>query len=374
LSPYPFFSFGVNFTSGKTPLGGTIANAEFDIPEYFGKINMGNVDAYASYAEKRTYVYGDPLGTHKGTAFYGSVSYSEESFGVVIEYKDYRFGETGPQERDDRTRAKRAFVFQNAPIVHKEHTFTLLSRYPHVIDFNDEVGFQADIFYTVMEQLTGSLNFSCASRHYSYDAVDTSAFFSTIYVSQARKNSWLPSFGREYSPFWETYADLQYFFEAGKADYAMVAFNRRSDNVVSELIFRPSHQHRSIKSTRTTSIPVVVQYSVGSDWVLKLSSERQWVYEDANASNTTYYNHLLSLSVAHSPDYSVSLRYEFTSDFGTIDQRRDWTALDASYKFSNNHLITLTVGGDRGGQICANGVCRVVNPFLGFRASILSYL
>jgi hypothetical protein len=57
-----------------------------------------------------------------------------------------------------------------------------------------------------------------------------------------------------------------------------------------------------------------------------------------------------------------------------VDGRKDWFAIDGSYRLSNHHTITLTAGGDRGGQICANGICRVVNPFLGFRASIVSYL
>ena len=98
------------------------------------------------------------------------------------------------------------------------------------------------------------------------------------------------------------------------------------------------------------------------------------MYEDANPANSTYYNHLLSLSLASSPAFAITIRYEFTSDFGTLDQRRDWTAVDTSYKLSGSNLVTLTVGGDRGGQVCANGVCRIVNPFLGVRATITSYL
>lgn len=379
LTPYPFFSFGVNVASGKTPSGGRIDNAEFDIPEYFGKLSVAGVDVYTSYAEKRTTVYNDTAGTHTGTAFYSSVSYSEESFGVSVEYKDYRFGITvpGPDGRENRANAKRAFAFQNPPFVHKEHTFTLLSRYPHVMDFSDEVGYQVDIFYTILGHLTGSLNFSASSRHYSFDSTGVRNIFGATFItygSTARKNSWLPSFAAKYSPFWEAYTDFQYYFEEGGSDYVLVGLSRRSEDLADEVIVRPAHPQLSIKSTRSTAVPVSIQYTVGEDWVLKFTSERQWVYEDANSANTTYYNHLISLGVAKSPTFAVTIRYEFTSDFGTIDQRRDWTAIDASYRFSNSHTMTLTVGGDRGGQICANGVCRIVNPFLGVRASMVSYL
>jgi hypothetical protein len=374
LTPYPFLSFGMNFVSGKTPeqnLSNVLENAKFDIPEYFGRVSFKSVDLYVSYAEKRTLVNNDPLGTHKGTAFYGSLGYSEEDFGLSLEYKDYRFGETDPFARTN-VRAKRALAFQNAPTVHKEHTFTLLSRYPHVIDFSDEVGFQLDVFYTLLGHLTGNVNFAMASRHYSYDPLDSSSVFAMTYTSTTRKNGWLPTTNTRYSPFWEAYIDAQYYFEEGGTDYVLVGFNRRSDVVTDELIFG-LHRTPTMKATRTTSIPLTGLFQIG-EWTLKVGIERQWVHEGANVVNDTYNNQLISVGVANSPTYAVTFRYEFTSDFGTIDQRRFWGALDASYKLSNANLVTLTVGGDRGGQVCANGVCRIVNPFYGVRASITSYL
>ncbi|MBM2840535.1 MAG: hypothetical protein HW412_1063 [Bacteroidetes bacterium] len=377
LTPYPFLSLGVNVVSGKSrfpPPAFPDMYAQFDIPEYYGKLSVCNVDLYTSYAEKRTTVYNDPAGTHRGTAFYGAISYTEESFGVSMEYKDYRFGIADPYDRNNRNRAKKAFAFQNAPIVHKEHTFTLLSRYPHVLDFNDEVGFQMDVFYTLLRQLTGGLNFSISSRHYSFEPTgDTSAIFLPVFGSKARKNSWLPSLRAKYSPFWEVYADVQYYLEEGGADFVLVGFNRRSEDTAEE-IRTPANPNGFIDSKRTTAIPISVQYTIADEWTLKFISERQWVYDDINLAQKDYYNHLLSIGIAKSPTFSVTLRYEFTSDFGTVDQRRDWTALDGSFRFSSNHTITLSFGGERGGLVCANGVCRVVNPFLGFRASIISYL
>lgn len=375
LNPYPFFSFGANIVSGKCwlPNYGPVTNAQFDIPEYFGDLSLGGVDLYVSYAEKRTTVYNDTLGTHLGTGFYSSLGYTEESFGVSVEYKDYRFGQTGPMERDAISgSAKRALAFQNMPIVHKEHSFTLPSRYPHVIDFNDEVGFQIDIFYTLFNQLTTSVNFATASRHYSYYPVDTNSFHQ-VYASTPRKNNWLPSFDLKYSPFWEAYAEFQYYFEEAGSDYAAVAFNRRSDATASEIVVE-GLLSQTVKMLQTTAVPFSVQYTVGSGLTLKFTSERQWVRDDGNVVNKKYFNHLFALGVSKSPTLSVTLRYEFTSDVATTDQRQDWTAIEVLYKVSDNHTVTLTAGGNRGGQVCANGVCRVVNPFLGFRASILSYL
>jgi hypothetical protein len=376
VKPVSQVTVGVTFVSGKSkfpPPTFPDMHAQFNIPEYFVRASVAGVDVALSYAEKRTSVYNDTTGTHLGTGFYGSVSYSEESFGVTLEYKDYRFGIADPYGRNNRNRANKAFAFQNAPIVHKEHTFTLLSRYPHIIDFNDEVGFQVDVFYTLFGRLTGNLNFSAASRHYSFAPTGDTVMFLPVYGSKPRNTSWLPSFDRKFSPFWEAYAEFQYYFEEGGTDYVMVALNRRSEDIAEELR-TPTNPQGFIESRRLSAIPISIQYTIGEDWTVKFVSERQWVYDDGNKAQKEFYNHLLSISVAKSPFFSVALRYEFTSDRGTIDGRKDWTALDASYRLSNSHTLTLTVGGDRGGQICTNGVCRIVNPFLGVRASVVSYL
>lgn len=379
VNPIPELGVGFALASGKSkfpPPAFPDMYAQFDIPEYFVKGSIAGFDLVASYAEKRTTVYNDTNGTHHGTAFYGSLSYAGESFGVTVEYKDYRFGITGPDMRTNPNRAHKALAFQNAPIVHKEHTFTLLSRYPHVIDFNDEVGFQVDVFYTVFKQLTGSINFSASSRHYSFDSVGVKNLFGATvitYGSQNRTTSFLPNFSSKFSPFWEFYTDFQYYFEEGGTDYVLIGLDRRFEDTAEE-IHTPTKPQGFVESKRTLGVPFSLQYSISEEWTLKFVMERQWVHDDTNPAQVKYFNHLLSLSAAMTPTVSVTLRYEFTNDHGTVDGRRNWTALDASYRFTKSHTVTLTVGGDRGGQVCANGVCRIVNPFLGVRASVLSYL
>lgn len=377
VTPYKMVAVGMNFVSGKfklPPPAFPDLSSQFHIPEWFVRGRWSGFDLFASYAEKRTLINNDTNATHKGTAFYGSLSYAGKAYGITFEYKDYRYGIADPYERLNGNRAYKAFAFQNAPIVHKEHSFTLLSRYPHVIDFNDEVGFQFDVFYTALQNVTGNFNFAMSSRHYSFSPTgDTSAIFLPLYGSKPRSHSWLPTLDRKFSPFWELYFDFQYYFEEGGTDYAQVGFNRRSEDIADELR-TPANPKGSVESRRLTSIPIVIEYTLSEGWTLKLTSESQWVYDDGNKKQRKFYNHLFAVSVARSPTYSVTFRYEITSDRGTIDDRRNWPAIDGSYKFTNSHLLTLTVGGDRGGQICSNGVCRVVNPFLGFRASITSYL
>lgn len=375
LYPYRSMTVGASIVSGQSsfpPPTFPDQLAQFDIPEYFGKFQLFGVEGFVSYAEKRTTVQADTVGTVKGTGFYGSLSHTGEGFGVSVEYKDYRFGIADPYQRENRNRAYKALAFQNPPTVHKEHTFTLLSRYPHVVDFNDEVGLQLDVFYTI-GQLNGSVNASVASRHYSYAPTgDTNSIFLPVYQSAARSASFWPSLNSAYSPFWEVYVDWQYFLEEGGNDYVQLGFNRRSQEIANEVLYQPG-VGPTIEETRFTAIPLAAQYTVGGGWVFKGVLEQQWVHDGKNLVTPEYTNTLVSLGISRSPDYSLTLRYEWTSDGETVDGRKDWFAVDAAVRISRSHSATVTVGGDRGGQVCANGVCRIVNPFLGMRASLLSY-
>jgi hypothetical protein len=381
LTPVQFFSIGSNFVSGKVRFPGTPAGdfaARFDLPEYFVRLQIADVDVFASYAEKRSGVLPDPFDPrstgfdHKGTGFYGSASFTTESFGLSLEYKDYRFGIVDPVDRINPDRSTKALAFQNPPIAHKEHSFTLLTRYPHVIDFNDEVGYQVDVFTTILDRFVISGNFATASKHYAYrntGIMNPQTGF-PIYEGVNRGTMFLPSTDPLFSPFWEAYADVQYYLKDRSTDYLQAGFNRRFDRIAEEL----TSSDPRIDVIRSTAVPVVIQYTLAAGWVFRFISQLQWVHDDTNPGQAKFNNQLFTLGVTKSPTYSITVRYELTSDKGTVDGRRDWAALDVGYRLGQSHNIVLTVGGERGGLVCSNGVCRIVPPILGVRATIVSYL
>lgn len=352
-------------------------SAQFDMPEVTAQFRAGDVDAYFSYAEKRTSVYPtflEPLGkSHRGTGAYGSLSFVSDQFGISAEYKDYRFGIADPIDRPIADRSTKALAIQNPPLVHKEHSFTLLTRYPHAIDFGDEVGLQLDVFYTV-GSLTGSLNLAAASRHYSFAPTgDTNrATLNPIYRGEGRSTSFLPSFSGKFSPFTEAYIDFLYYFEGTVNDFVELALNWREEKFAIETVQPGSPP--IIETRRVKSIPIAAQYTLTNGYALKVTSEHQWVRDETNLVQSHIYNQLVSVGISRSSIAAVTIRYEFTTDKGTVDGRRDWTAIDIGVWIGKSHNLTLTVGGDRGGQVCANGVCRIVQPFLGVRGSLVSYL
>ncbi len=147
ISPFKFLTIGGNYVyaKGSIPSGNIITNITADIPEVFASFNLKGLQIFTSYAHKHTITdqnqqYPISLSTN-GDAFYSSVSYSISGFGVTLEYKNYRFDLTAPNNRSSE-RPTKMLPFQNPPTAVKEHTSTLVSRNPKVVDFNDEVGAQ----------------------------------------------------------------------------------------------------------------------------------------------------------------------------------------------------------------------------------------
>lgn len=333
------------------------------IPELFVSGRIGSLSVLAEYAQKLTRLHG--IDSSRGGALYLSASQTGEGYGVTFEYKDYRFDVVDPVGRQDY-RPTRMLPFQNPPTVVKEHSFTLLTRDPHVIDFNDEVGFQIDAFVQPDPTLTVNVNGSFSSRHYGYSFDPRTFAMKTV----EHGTSWLPSFADERSPFWEFYAELEYFYLGEYADdsYLKLGFDRRVLNTFE--LFNPLSP---VQPFRITGVPVKVQYLLWEVWSISVTSEHEWVSKFRFPDQYRYYNHLLSVSIAHSPDISFGCRYEITTNEYEANGDARWLVVEAGYRIKTSHIITISYGAERGGQVCSNGICRVINPFTGVRFSILSH-
>lgn len=376
FSPIQEVSVGFNFVSGTyavEPPAFPDLTYRFDLPEVLAELHWAGIDLYGAYAAKRTSTAPGMPDPARGTGATGSVSYVGDAFGATIEYKDYRFGIVDPYRRTDPNRPDRAFAFQHPPIVHREHTATLMSRFPHVVDFNDEVGFQLDIFATFFERLTCALNGAIASRHYRWTPTgDSTAEGLPIYGRMDREGAFLPSLSAELSPFWEIYAEMQYFLNDEGTDYALVALNRRRSVTADEANYTVQGGP-ALSETWLWDVPVMLQMTVSSGLSLQAGAEQQWVQEIVGAGGSDYQNQSYALRVSYQPGLTVGLRYETTTSPTTPDGRTEWFALDVGYRVASSHTVGLTVGTERGGAVCSNGVCRIVSPFHGVRASLVSY-
>lgn len=364
FSPINMVAFGGSMVWAESNLPSyfseTFDTTRIKIPEFFFKLRIYDFDMFASYAIKNTKI--GAIDSSTGNGFYSSVSYTGSGYGITFEYKNYQFDVDDPLKRLSTFRPTRMLPFQNPPIVHKEHYYSLLKRYQHLVDFNDEVGFQIDAFFSVFESFTLNTNFSAASRHHAYE-------FDWVKFEHVRKNKGnpnLPSFTNERSPFWETFIEAEYYF-GGLNSYVKLGFNRQVK--INYELFHPTIKAQPL---RQTAIPAEIQYVINDEWGIKSNLESQWVSKFPLAKK--FYNQLIGFSVSKSPNISFGIKYEFTDNEYELRNQKEWIIIEASYKIGNNHIVTFSYGDERGGQICTSGICREVYPFSGVRFSITSNL
>lgn len=360
--PFSKFSLGGSIVASENEFPDlldlkTKDNSKIFLPELFIRYQTSALDLFINYAYKTTtYVNKN----YYGSGLYASFSYSDENYGFTFEYKDYRFDLVDPVESADQFRATRMLPFQNPPTVHKEHSFTLLTRYPRTANFNDEVGFQFDLFYSFDERTSLNLNLSSSSRHYTY-ALDKSRF---LFLKKENNASWIPSLSNEYSPFTEAYLELEHYLKQQES-LVRVAFNYRN-----EITFDPFLETNSVQPLKQISMPVFFQYLFNENFNIKAVNESQWVLKYPKTNY--FYNQLISIQVGLFKDFNVGGRIEFTTNRDEPNGEKSWLVLEGGFRLSTNHIFTLSYGSERGGQICSNGLCRQVLPFKGFRLSFIN--
>ncbi|MBS4028567.1 MAG: hypothetical protein KGZ58_08010 [Ignavibacteriales bacterium] len=366
FSPIKSLSIATSFLSadGKIPQGvnnTNIKNIKTEIPEVSFTFNRSNINYFVSWAQKRTNVLDDKI-TSLGTGMYSSLSYSAKGVGVIVDYKNYAFDIRDPYERGDETRVTKMLPFQNPPIAQKEHSYTLLTRALHPFDFNDEVGLQAETFYGINSSTTINFNASVASRHNYFDLQNDGFTFK----QKKRVKNYLPTLDKKLSPYWETFLEIENYFEEHSA--IRFGYARRVNfayNDFSGIAF--SHEQRS------TIVPIQLQYVVNEQYSFIAQSEHEWVYDSYNAQQH-YYNQLVTLSSSYSPIITAAIRYEFSTNDYDVLKQKNWLVGEFGYNFSQAHKLTISYGKERGGQACSNGVCKYIQPFTGFRMSLQSQI
>lgn len=349
-------------TNGFIPqfIGSKSIRAE--VPELYASFRYGQLRGFLGYAHKWTDVITDKI-SHRGDGIYAAVSYGGKGYGVAVDYKDYSFDIRDPFDRGAGERATRMLPFQNAPIVQKEHNYTLLTRALHQIDFNDEVGLQIEGFYSPASSTTINVNGSVASRHHYYDY--QSNLFS--FTDRRRSDSFLPSLERRLSPYWELFLEAEHYFEETSALRLGIA---RRANILYNDFTGSQFSH----TQQSTIVPVQLQFALGEGYAVILQSENEFSYDSYNTSNEQYYTQLLTMIFTSSPHLSATVRYEHTTDEADPSGRSDWMIGEIGYTFGQTHTATLSYGKERGGQVCSNGVCQYQLPFDGVRFSLRSQI
>ncbi|MEO5931837.1 MAG: DUF6029 family protein [Candidatus Kapaibacterium sp.] len=350
--------------------------------------NSGGFRGFFNYSDKRT-----PDSTiqarfgHSGYGYgmYGMVGYSNEDVGVTAEIKDYRYNLVTPDVLGINSRPTRALPFQNPPNLVPEYDKALLARNPHAIDFSDELGFQLETLIYPTENLTVTILGAGASRHNSWEArqlIDTSGAVAGRYYQ--RLNDKPLSFANlsdpKFSPYWEAYVHGEYHVSD---DLSFALGLQRRDNT-TYLEGRGDSSSRPIAESYKASTAILESImNVGERDNLHAILELQHIYDSQKeragtdslaAADGRFNNVLLTLEYAHSPKWAVNTRIEWTTTDQEQGGRRIWPVVGATYRIGDAHTIGVQYGAERGGVVCTGGVCRLINPFDGFRLTIVSKL
>lgn len=354
-------SIGVSYLFAHSDLPSLLPNKKDEvrsqIPEVFARVHYEAVEIYACHVERYAEING--VDSARGGSMYGSISYVGDGYGITVEYKDYRLDLADPLQRVNTARLTRVLAFQNPPTLIREHSFSILTRYPHVVDFGDEVGFQTEVGWTPIEAISTELNVSMASRHFGY-SFDPSTF--AVSRTNATANLF-PSLDKSFSPYWEIYGECEWRFN-NEESLLKVGFARRSE-VFYEVVVPEYSEERKL-----TGLVGQMQYPLGGEWGLRITGEHLWVSSTRGPILNRWFDLATGIEISYAPEVVVGMRYEETSWNETPGPRKSWVSGDLTARFGASNTLALSYGSERGGFVCANGICRVVNPFNGFRFTL----
>lgn len=346
-----------------------------------------------------------------GWGGYASVSYYPGKLGVTLEYKNYFFDSSHPDIRKNLPyRLGRVSSAMNGPTAIKEYSSMLLSRTPHVMDFEDEVGIQAEVNLSVTDDLFLIFNYAQSSRHTGFRDVSYIDGYDGWDEVKTESQFWF-SDDEMFYPFKEYYGEMNYHYSPLNLDLRLMA--ARSSEMVEtyaenilELPYSETHplydhtqeQLNWFKRDLFT-LPTQLTMNLPSGHGLMLYWEHQWedyhdrnylVYRDLSTgeidSVTTdetltvpYYYRYVALNLSKPSRYSFGFVYDYASAVKTgtqqntdpendswleeilrnsgVDMTNKWFGVQGFLYLTPATILSVFYGSLQGGLKCDSGVC-----------------
>ncbi len=263
-----------------------------------------------------------------GSRFYTSVYTDFMGTGITYEYKNYNT----PYLIN---------TISNPPIVYREGSSVLASRNAHTLNFGNEIGHQVDFNKNLFKNINVLGNLSFSYRHQKEGMVDLSILdFLTM-----SENSEIYA----YYPFRQMYLEMNGWSLSERLYYKVGV------DYFSELIFLNSG-----KNTYAFTVPThwVWKFANGNSVTTYLEiqskTEKQLDQYFAIANEKNYINQYMSFSYNHFGKWTLTGFYDQEVVNNKVHQ---WPGLDFSFYLNSESQISLFYGDQKGGLVCANGIC-----------------
>lgn len=275
-------------------------------------------DADSLFSARHGWLTYDP--EHIGWGAYTSLSVFPGRWGMTLEYKNYFLDKSNPIERQTLPlRLSRMSLVQNPPTVFREHSTTLLSRTPHLMDFEDEMGVQLEINVELNTEVSLVFNYSQSSRHTGF-VKRIKEDFSTQWENKETSSPFWMSSQERFFPFQEFYGELNTYYRPLGLDFK-AGLSRATDVLVFDESFTEragrtdwlrTHSKISVSWEKRTliSVPTEAHFALSSGWGLSLYWEHQW--EDLQLRNyLAFQDHSSGVTDSVITDRSISIPYTY---------------------------------------------------------------
>ena len=365
---------------------------------YYG-VTQPSFDFYAEYIMNQSFTFAESSWErHKdGRGLYSNLNLYLKLFSINLEYINYHFGDFDPFSRWNMVDNYGYYQpYQNPPIAMHIHENVLMNRISHQTDFNNEVGFKAEFMGSLAENIEFLAIFSQSNRTHTWLMNEDYSW------RQQEKLSFFPSFDPAAMPFKDFYGELTFnllqnnlYLKLGYADSKDI-----TDLLQNTLTDTSQTLTYSIASART--FPLNLSYVIGNGWSIDAKLELQWLQkgywwfekrnnvivadslmsiflDDGGKRIDHEKNSFISLSIAKSPKWSVTFTTDQASikeSFGDkesivnplekllgVDQEKNWVNVEFVYHLTSSMRLSLMYGSLKGGLLCTNGVCRIIEPF-----------
>lgn len=293
------------------------------------------------YFEKTLVYYNKILDERvRGSRFYFSSYFTILDYGFLYEYKKY----DTPYLYS---------TFANPPTLFKEASSPLISRHLHSVDFSNEIGHQFSINRTFSNQVSMLFNFSFSHKNLYNDSSEyfrlSNVIDNFLKFEDLEDYSNLLPYRQAYLEFNGWSKDEKTFYKVG-IDHYLEYFNL-DGNLIDTTIFSSAD-----KLLEAKTIPTQFTYKFDEGNSISMYLEFQKLEESLSANPSTSDILYFSPSYNHYGQWIISLFSDLEKK-STTNDLEGYHGLDFTYYLSDTRIISVFLGSQKGGLVCANGTC-----------------